>query len=140
MQTPFETISDSIKQLSLDNLNEHMNNYNIDVDFQINLQDIINRHFCTSMKKTQQIFRESNKKNNFTLTSFNEYINILVTSFNEYINMNHVCNEDYSLYHSFHKLLLHINNHLTHINTNYIIDTAMNNIHRFILHDNIIFA
>ena len=62
MQTPFETISDSIKQLSLDNLNEHMNNYNIDVDFQINLQDIINRHFCTSMKKTQQIFRENNKK------------------------------------------------------------------------------
>ena len=157
------------EQLSLDNLFENLiihnnliiNTYNLnhiiysntDVNFQINLLDIINRHFCTSIKNTQQIFRENNKKNNFTLTSFNEYINMNQSCYeqdNALIQISDTNKNSLILHnqtHSFYKLLLHVNNLVTHIkanyndnklNTSYVINTAMNNIHRFILHDNII--
>ena len=105
----------------------HIMYKNNDINFQQNTVDLINRHFCTHIRKTLQFFRENNKKNKFTLASLNEYIE------------------------TFYKLLVRVNNTVTHIEFNnntstetkkwgssLVIDTAINNLHRLILNDNIV--
>ena len=106
----------------------HIMYKNTDIDFQKKTLDTINRHFCTHIRKTLQFFRENNKKNKFTLASLNEYID------------------------NFYKLLVRVNNTITHIEANnniinhetkkwgssFVIDTTINNLYRLILNDNII--